>query len=108
MTPIADPSEHDPDPPSENGPALFQAVAARFPEYGYYPVADPLASIEKTASLGDAIDDIADITRDVREVVWRSESQGLADAHWSFQLNYFHREQHARELSLYLYARQFR
>jgi hypothetical protein len=57
--------------------------------------------------MGDAIDDLADLTLDMREVVWLAEHVGLDDAHWSFRLHYFHWGRHARELALYLHSRQF-
>ena len=82
-------------------------VAERFPAYGYYPVADPAASPGEAAMTGDAIDDLLDITLAMREVVWRAENLGVADAVWYFRLDYFHWGRHARELALYLHARQF-
>jgi hypothetical protein len=57
--------------------------------------------------MGDAIDDLADIILDVREVVWLADQLTLDDAHWAFRLHFFHWGQHARELLLYLQARQW-
>jgi hypothetical protein len=71
-----------------------------------YPVADPLGSISEDTTLGSAIDDIADVTRDLREVVWRDQYLGSDDAAWFFRLMHFHWARHARELGLYLQARQ--
>lgn len=104
---FADCAEEDRDPPTIDGSALYQEVAARFPDLGMYPVADPLAPIDDDKMMTDAIDDIADITRDLREVVWREENLGASDAAWCFRLLFFHWGRHARELSLYLHARQF-
>lgn len=106
-TPNAGPSETKVEAPRSDGPALYQEVAGRFPDYGLYPVSDPTASPEDAAMMGDAIDDIADLTLDMREVVWLADHVGADDAHWSFRLHYFHWGRHARELSLYLHARQF-
>lgn len=105
--PYADCAEEDVEPPVTDYSALLQAAAQRFPNIGMYPVADPLASIEDEKMLACAIDDIADITRDLREVVWRDEHSGPDDAAWCFRLLYFHWARHARELSLYLHARLF-
>ena len=105
--PFADCADADDEPPAVDGPALFQEVARRFPNFGMYPVADPLAPIEDDKMLGDAVDDIADITQDLREVIWRDETFGPDDAAWYFRLMHFHWASHARELSLYLHARQF-
>lgn len=72
-----------------------------------YPIADPLAPIDDEKMLSGAVDDIADITMDLREVIWRDENLGKDDAAWYFRLMYFHWARHARELGLYLHARQF-
>jgi len=106
-TPDAGPSDTDVEAPRSGGPALYKQVAARFPDYGLYPVSDPIASIDDAAMVGDAIDDLADLTLDMREVVWLADHIGLDDAHWSFRLHYFHWGRHARELALYLHARQY-
>lgn len=106
-TPEAGPSDTDLEPPRSGGPALYQQVASRFPDYGHYPVADPTASIGDGAMMGDPIDDLADLTMDMRDVVWRAEHLGSEDAHWQFRLLYCHWGRHARELALYLHARQF-
>ena len=105
-TPDDGPSEDDRDPPSEDGAELYQRFASRFPDYGYYAVADPTAALESAAMVGDAIDDLADITRDMREVIWLAEHKGINDANWSFRLLFFHWGRHAKELSLYLQARE--
>ncbi len=72
--PHASCAEEDKEPPSTDGPELFQAAAQRFPSFGMYPVADPLASIDDDKMLACALDDIADITRDLRQVIWRDET----------------------------------
>jgi len=106
-TPDAEPSDFEAEAPTTDWPALYKEVAARFPDYGYYPVSDPSGSPgdDQAAMTGDAIDDIADLTSDMRDVVWYADNLGLDDAHWSFRLHYFHWGRHARELSLYLFAR---
>lgn len=106
-TPDAQPSDNEFAAPRQDGPSLHKELAGRFPDHGFYPVADPTASPEEPAMVGDAIDDLADLTLDMREVVWLAENVGVDDAHWSFRLHYFHWGQHARELALYLHARQF-
>ncbi|HET6941361.1 MAG TPA: hypothetical protein VFH89_04275 [Sphingomicrobium sp.] len=57
--------------------------------------------------VGDAVDDLTDITQDMRAVVWFADNVGRDDAHWAFRLFFFHWGRHARELSLYLHARRF-
>ena len=43
-TPEAAPTDTDLEPPRSGGPQLYWEVAARFPNYGHYPVFDPTAS----------------------------------------------------------------
>ena len=105
--PYANCADEDLEPPEVDGAALFQETALRFPDLGMYPVSDPLASMDDDRMLAGAIDDLADITKDLREVAWRDEHLGPDDAAWCFRLLYFHWARHARELSLYLHARQF-
>lgn len=57
--------------------------------------------------VADAIDDLADLTLDMREVLWFADHFSLNDAHFAFRLHFFHWGQHARELSLYLCGRLF-
>jgi len=104
--PFADGTETYLAPPDTDYPTLFREASARFPTLGNYPVADPLESIDDEKLLADAIDDIADITSDLREVIWRDENLGAEDAAWCFRLLYFHWGRHARGLSLYLHALQ--
>ena len=105
--PEAGPADTDVEPPREDGAALYRQVADRFPAYGLYPVSDPTALPDDASAMGDAVDDITDLTLDMREVVWRAENFGPDDAHWFFRLFYFHWGRHARELALYLHSRQF-
>jgi hypothetical protein len=108
-TPDVGPSESELEAPRLGGPPLYEELAKRFPDYGYYPVSDAAGSPgdEAAAMTGDAIDDLMDLTLDMREVVWLADHVGADDAHWSFRLLFFHWGRHARELSLYLHARQF-
>lgn len=106
-TPETGAADTDLEPPSLDKEALSEQVVSRFPAYGFYPAADPTASFGEAELAGDAIDDLCDMTSDMREVVWRAENIGLDDAHWFFRLLYFHWGRHARYLALYLHARQF-
>jgi len=106
-TPDVGPSDCDIDAPRNGGPTLYQEVGARFPDYGYYPLADPMDEPPAASGTGDAIDDLGDITLDMREVVWLADHVGADDAHWSFRLHFFHWGTHARDLLRYLHGRQF-
>lgn len=105
VTPEGEVSDPDVEAPRQEGTSLFAEVAARFPKFGPYPVADPSKSMDDALMMADAIDDLADLTLDMREVVWTAEHLGIDDAHFAFRLLFFHWGQHARELSLYLCSR---
>ena len=69
-------SDSDVEPPVRGGDELYQQVAERFPDYGLCPTVDPLAEVDQPVMMGDAIDDIADITKDMREALWCFETLG--------------------------------
>lgn len=95
------------EPPVRDGAALRPLIAARFPDYGLYAVADPLDLSSGKTGTGDAIDDLVDIAGDMAEAVWRFDHLGADDAHHYLRLLHFHWGRHMRELSLYLHARRF-
>ena len=93
-------------PPREDWKPLWDKVAKRFPDYGFYATIDPLdMGGTPIFMVGDAIDDIADITQDMRAMIWYDENLGPEYAHTFFRDFYFHWGEHARELSCYLFAR---
>jgi len=51
-----------------------------FPDFGFYPIVDPMADVSQTPMVADAIGDLRDIRRDLLEVLWRWENIGQADA----------------------------
>lgn len=100
------PADDDREPPARKSQERVTEIGARFPDYGYYAVADPTEPLNNEGLVGDAIDDLADISRDLDEVVWRFENIGADDAHWHFKLLYrSHWGRHLRELSHYLHAK---
>lgn len=103
-TPFGDPHESEERPPSEDRVAHID-VRTRFPALGYYGSADPKA-VPGEALIGDAIDDIMDITNDLKEVLWRWDRFGPDDAHWYFRFLYqIHWGEHVRDLARYLHSR---
>lgn len=104
-TPHGDATDAEIDAPRQDGPSLYKQVAERFPAYGYYPVADPTKSLDDALMTADAIDDLADLTLDMREVLWFAENVSIDDAHFAFRLHHFHWGQHARELAIFLCGR---
>ena len=105
LTPRGDVSGDDREPPdTDHG---YQLIGERFPAFGYYASVDP-SETEAEAALGDAIDDIADIVRDLRDVLWYLENSGVDEAHWQFRFLFeIHWGRHARDLALYLHAKRF-
>jgi hypothetical protein len=96
-----------PEPPSKDYQKLRAIVTERFPNFGYYNLPQEVTTkISETEILvGDAIDDITDITRDMQEIRWRWNNTSDLDALWYFRLGYYsHWGNHLRELQFYLYA----
>ena len=106
VTPAGASSEEDLDPPEHDYDATSAKIAPRFPMLGYYSVADPLTT-NGSFSLGDAIDDLADIANELSETLWRWDHLGPDDAHWHFHAMYMHWGWHMRELQTFLFAHQF-
>ena len=107
-TPDGQQADSDSEPPSHDYAACYDALLARFPEYGYYAATDPSEPISDSLT-GDAIDDLADIVGELSEALWREEALGADDAHWhlrwSFEMHWGH---HLRSLGLYLHVKRFR
>jgi hypothetical protein len=88
------------------------SVTAAFPDFGFYDTGDPAKDLSQGVSpdaiVGDAVNDLADITQDLREVLWRWEHVGPDDAAWHFRFSYeTHWGRHLHDLRSYVYARQF-
>lgn len=99
--------EDYPDPPTQSYDELRALVSKRFPNYGYYNVADPITSDigDGGCLVGDAIDDLADIARDLYDVEWCWSNTSEADALFHLENDYRHHwRRHLRSLQLYLDA----
>jgi len=102
-TPQGRSSENDEDHPASDD-VKYSDIGRRFPGLGYYGSADP-KEVPADATVGDAIDDIIDITNDLKEVLWRFDRFGPDDAYWHFRFLYqIHWGEHLRELARYLHA----
>ncbi len=87
---------------------LYHAVAERFPDLGLYAVSNPTELKAQELMVGDAVDDLADIVRDLQEVIWRAENQSEQGARWYFRLLFqIHWGRHLRELSWYLHDKEW-
>lgn len=67
------------------------AVAAAFPEFGYYHLMRPAPANEAAeSSIGDAVDDLAEIMRDIDDALWTGVAQTQTNAIWQAKFNYEH------------------
>ena len=97
-----------PDPPAAEYGVLRARIGPLFPELGPYNAAREIAERvgDSEVVVGDAIDDIVDIARELHEVVQRWETTSEADALWHFRFGFTsHWGKHLRSLQLYLHER---
>jgi hypothetical protein len=95
------------DPPVQDYHQLRQLAATRFPKFGLYNVPSKITEqiMEAEMQVGDALDDVADMARDLSEVMWCWEHTSEKDALWHFRWGYEnHWGKHLRNLQTYLYA----
>jgi hypothetical protein len=105
-TPDTEPEGEGAEAPSVPYEPLAKRAAASFPELGYYADVDPEEGLDQKIGLADAIDDLADIARDLTEVLWHLENVGVDDAIWVFRFGYrSHWGTHLHRLRLYLHAK---
>ncbi len=108
-SPEGDPSDDDAKAPREDYQERYARLGSLFPDYGHYAVSDPTQPLDESGMVGDAIDDLADISADLEQVIWRFENIGPDDAHWHFRFLFeIHWGMHLRQLSLYLHANALR
>lgn len=98
------------EPGIEKWKSLCARYAAVFPDFGHYNMT--MDVIEKVGAgeliIGDAIDDLADITQDVQEFLDRWSSNSPEDALWHFRSSFeYHWGRHLRSLQSYLHERAF-
>jgi hypothetical protein len=92
----------DSEAPRREYDALRAQVILRFPNYGLYRAAGTEPDDEFL--VGDAIDDITDIAKDLSEVEWLWEKVGETDALWQFHFGFeSHWGSHLRELQWYIH-----
>lgn len=94
-------------PPDQDYKALYKEIGKRFSDFGNYTAASFTKHIDEEPLIGDAIDDLVDLAKDLRSALWYFENSGPEDAYWFLRLHYFHWARHLRELALYLHTRGF-
>lgn len=91
-----------------NLPNIRQNIENNFKDFGFYKTIFNINDIDnlKDNTIGDAIDDLSDITLDLLEIKWRIENNSLADGLWYFQFIFYgHTQQHILDLLNYLKQR---
>jgi hypothetical protein len=95
-----------PDPPEQSYKELYAIIGERFPTLGLYNMPGPKNEFGVSeGGVGDAVDDLTDIVKDLVDVAWRFENTSVADAMWHFAWGYRnHWGEHLRDLQRFLYS----
>ncbi|MEQ9376494.1 MAG: hypothetical protein RIG68_15010 [Imperialibacter sp.] len=86
-------------------PDIITNIRANFPDFGPYHVVLNVDEVSQDPenSMGDALDDLADIIYDILEIKWRYENNSESDALWYFELIFYsHTQRHLLDLLLFL------
>jgi hypothetical protein len=72
-------------------PNIRQNIETNFKGFGFYNTVLDISDIDnlKGNAIGDAIDDLVDITIELLEIKWRIENNSLADGLWFFELIFY-------------------
>ncbi|HOS43067.1 MAG TPA: DUF5063 domain-containing protein [Armatimonadota bacterium] len=95
-----------PDPPWSDQDTLRKMICGLFPNYGWYQIPLSISALRELGEMGvgDAIDDLLDIAKEMYQVQWRWQHTSHDDALWYFHWSYgAHWGEHLRALQLYLY-----
>lgn len=98
-----------PEPAIDSYEVVRKRVSARFPDLGMYNVASAVESKigESDCMVGDAIDDITDIYRDLAEAESKWQNSTAQEAMSTLKFSFdTHWERHLRWLQVYLLARR--
>lgn len=102
-------SNQYPNFPKLNELKLRDRIGPNFPDYGFYNcVSEIEINLEDKTEIiiGDAIDDIVDIYKDLSEVLWCFENTSENDALWHYENSYqTHWGEHLRNLQLYVFQK---
>lgn len=80
-------------------------VTSNIIDFGFYKTVSDIEDIDNLNenTIGDALDDLTDIIRDLLEIKWRIENNSLADGLWFFELTFYsHTQQHIIDLLKYI------
>lgn len=78
---------------------ILRNVKSNFPDFGWYSSVLDSNKMDPEIGIGDELDDLTDIIRDLLAVKWRMENTSMNDALWSFDFSMrSHSEQHLVDL----------
>jgi len=82
---------------------IRQNVESNFTDFGLYKKNINKLNETLDERIGDAIDDLTDIIKDLLQIKWRIENNSLADGLWYFQFIFYnHTQQHILDLLNYM------
>lgn len=82
---------------------IRQNVESNFTDFGLYKKNINKLNEALDERIGDAIDDLTDIIKDLLQIKWRIENNSLADGLWYFQFIFYnHTQQHILDLLNYM------
>ena len=101
------PDEDYHDAPSHNYIEVRELIAQGFPNYGHYNTPEFISKQigSSGCTVGDALDDLADIYQDLLDVQWHWNHTNENYALWHFHDSYkTHWRAHLRSLQFYIHA----
>lgn len=96
------------DCPDFNFEQIRKNIESNFPDFGFYNLVSNLNITYKPENIvGDAVDDLSDIIKDLLEVKWRVENNSISDGLWFLSFSFEnHFEQHLIDLLNYIKTKQ--
>jgi hypothetical protein len=93
-----------PDFDNEKYQNIRQNVESNFKDFGFYKMVLEINDmVNDEIGIGDAVDDLSDIIKDLLEVKWRIENNSLNDGLWFFNFIFnSHTEKHIIDLLNYI------
>lgn len=96
----------DDDAPDTSAEEARALVRARFPEFGQYHAAKLIDDVDRGPVVADAVDDLADIYTELKDVAWSWDHLSEQDGLWALHEGYTsHWGWHLRGLQAYLNLR---
>lgn len=98
------------DAPRPDQEELRERITVRFPMLGLYNIPQTVTGepVQTGMNVGDAIDDLLDITNEMLAAQWHLQQAGPDNALWEFAFSYDHHwRYHLRSLLWYLEMRRF-